>query len=75
MPWLRPSSRTTTGAGASRPIRVFEALLLAQWNSSSIVLAAVISPFTWAGNQLAIHSHTDVRIAAVVGGLVCALPA
>ena len=52
--------------------RVFAFLLLAQW-IFAIVLALAISPFTWAGNQAAIHPH--VWIAIVVGGLVCALPA
>ena len=52
--------------------RVFAYLLLAQW-IFAIVLAAAISPFTWAGDRAAIHPH--VWIAIVVGGLVCALPA
>ena len=52
--------------------RVFAFLLLAQW-IFGIVLAAAISPFTWAGDTVSIHPH--VWIAVVVGGLVCALPA
>ncbi|MFI5077068.1 MAG: response regulator, partial [Vicinamibacteria bacterium] len=39
----------------------------------AIVLAAAISPFTWAGDRAVIHPH--VWIAIVVGGLVCTLPA
>jgi len=52
--------------------RVFAYLLLAQW-VFAIVLAAIVSPLTWAGSRAAIHPH--VWMAIVVGGLVCALPA
>ena len=52
--------------------RVFAFLLLAQW-MFAIGLAGIVSPFTWAGDQAAVHPH--VWLAIGVGAVVCALPA
>jgi two-component system sensor histidine kinase/response regulator len=52
--------------------RLFAFLLLAQW-IFAIVVAAAVSPFTWAGDRAAIHPH--VWLAIVLGGAICALPA
>ena len=48
--------------------RVFAFLLLAQW-IFAIVLAAVISPFTWTGDQAAIHPHVWIAVRGRRAGL------
>jgi len=51
--------------------RMFLVLLLAQW-AFAVVVALVISPFTWAGKVHAVHQH--VWTALIMGGVINSLP-
>jgi two-component system, NtrC family, sensor histidine kinase HydH len=51
--------------------RLFARLLLAQW-LFSILIAAVISPYGWAGKTKVVHLH--VWIAIFLGGAIASLP-
>ncbi|MGC3972619.1 MAG: hypothetical protein QM775_36325 [Pirellulales bacterium] len=51
--------------------RVFARLMLLQW-IAGIVLALVVSPQTWIGDQARVHQH--VWAAVILGGLLSGLP-
>jgi serine phosphatase RsbU (regulator of sigma subunit) len=54
-----------------RTDRLFMFLILGQW-AFAIVLAAVYSPYAWAGKTHVVHAH--VYVAVLLGGLVSCLP-
>jgi signal transduction histidine kinase/CheY-like chemotaxis protein len=58
-------------ADRRRVDRLFVALLLVEW-AGLIATACFVSPLAWAGDSAAAHPH--VWAAAVLGGLVAALP-
>jgi two-component system, NtrC family, sensor histidine kinase HydH len=51
--------------------RIFAGLMIGQW-VFSVLLAALISPYAWAGKEKTIHQH--VWIAIFLGGLITSLP-
>jgi len=54
-----------------RTDRLFAALLLTQW-LAGIVVAAVVSPRTWVGDQSLTHIH--LWMAVILGGILVSLP-
>lgn len=58
-------------AHASQTDRLFAALMVAQW-ALGVLLAALLSPYAWAGKIQVIHAH--VYIAVVLGGALSAMP-
>src|SRR5689334_11702341 len=51
--------------------RLMAGLMLVQW-AGCVLLALLVSPLTWIGEQHRVHEH--VWAAAVIGGLLASLP-
>lgn len=51
--------------------RIFVALMLLQW-VCGIILALVVSPYSWEGSTRSVHFH--VSVAVILGGLISSLP-
>ena len=63
--------REQLNAGYSRTDQLFAVLLLLEW-LVAVAFALWISPYTWAGESVALHVH--VWAAVILGGAIVSLP-
>jgi len=63
--------REQLNAGYSRTDQLFAVLLVMEW-SVAFAFAVLLSPYTWAGEPVALHLH--VWAAVILGGAIVSLP-
>ena len=71
LPRTRELFRGQWQANAQRTDRMFAVLMVLQW-AAAVVVALVLSPWTWNGSQWSIHPHVWLSLA--FGGAITSLP-